>query len=442
MIKSGKSSLVRAALAVALLALTTQAQAVTEIQWWHSMTGKLNDIVGEIATKFNASQTEYKVTPIYKGQYDESMTAAIAAYRAGNPPQIVQVFEVGTATMMAAKGAVKPVYQLMAEQKEPFDPKGFLGAVSSYYSDTTGHLISMPFNSSTQVLYINDDAFKKAGLDPNNPPKTWPEVEQAAAKLKASGAACGFTTGWQSWVQLESFSAWHNVPFSTLQNGLGGTGTRLQFNGPLQVRHIQNLADWAKKGEFTYKGRKDEPLASFTSGECAMITTSSGSYANIKASAKFAWRVATLPYYADVKGAPQNTIIGGATLWVLNQKNKDMYKGIAKFFTFLSSPEVQSDWHQKTGYVPITLAAYDLTRKQGFYQTNPGTDIAIKELTNKPPTANSKGLRLGNFVQIRNIIDEELESVWSGQKNAKQALDEAVKLGNEQLERFEKANSN
>jgi sn-glycerol 3-phosphate transport system substrate-binding protein len=430
----------RAVLTAALLGLATQAQAVTEIQWWHSMTGKLNDIVTDIATKFNASQKEYKVTPIYKGQYDESMTAAIAAYRSGNPPQIVQVFEVGTATMMAAKGAVKPVYQLMAEQHEKFDPKVFLGAVYSYYSDTSGNLISMPFNSSTQVLYVNDDAFKKAGLDPNNPPKTWPEVEQAAGKLKASGAACGFTTGWQSWVQLESFSAWHNVPFASQENGLGGPGTRLEFNGPVQVKHIQNLADWAKKGEFTYKGRKDEPLAAFTSGECGMITTSSGSYANIKANAKFAWRVATLPYYADVKGAPQNTVIGGATLWVLNQKNPEMYKGIAKFFTYLSSPEVQEKWHADTGYVPITVTAYDLAKKNGLYTERPGFDIAIKELTNKPPTANSKGLRLGNFVQIRNIIDEELESVWSGQKNAKQALDEAVKRGNEQLDRFDKAN--
>ena len=432
--------LVSIVVALALAGATTAAQAVTEIQWWHSMTGKLNDKVGEIAEKFNASQKDYKVTAIYKGQYDESMTAAIAAYRAGNAPQIVQVFEVGTATMMAAKGAVKPVYQLMNEAHEKFDPKGFLGAVYGYYSDTNGNLISMPFNSSTQVLYINDDAFKKAGLDPANPPKTWPEVGAAAEKLKASGAACGFTTGWQSWVQLESFSAWHNVPFGTLQNGFGGLNTRLEFNGPVQVKHIQNLADWAKKGWFTYKGRKDEPLAAFTSGECAMITTSSGSYANIKANAKFPWRVATLPYYPDVKGAPQNTIIGGATLWVLNQKDPAVYKGIAKFFTFLSSPEVQADWHQSTGYVPITLAAYDLTKKQGFYEKNPGTDIAIKELGNKPPTANSKGVRFGNFVQIRNIIDEELEAVWSGQKNAKQALDEAVKRGNEQIDRFQKAN--
>jgi sn-glycerol 3-phosphate transport system substrate-binding protein len=438
--RNSTASLLRAAVAGVLLGVAAQAQAVTEIQWWHSMTGKLGDKVNEIAQKFNATQTDYKVIPVFKGQYDESMAAAIAAYRSGNPPQIVQIFEVGTATMMAAKGAIKPVYQLMAESGEKFDPQAFVGAVYGYYSDTQGRLLSMPFNSSTQVLYINDDAFKKAGLDPNNPPKTWPEVEAAAEKLKASGAACAFTTGWQSWVQLESFSAWHNVPMATQENGFGGLDTRLEWNGPLQVKQIQMLGDWSKRGLFTYAGRKDEPLAKFTSGDCAMITTSSGSYSNIKANAKFNWRVARLPYWADVKGAPQNTIIGGATLWVLQQKNPETYKGIAKFFTFLSSPEVQADWHQSTGYVPITVAAYELTKKQGFYEKNPGFDIAIGELTNKPTTANSKGVRLGNFVEIRNINDEELEQVWNGQKTAKQALDEAVKRGNEQLEKFQKSN--
>ena len=420
--------------------VATQAHAQTEIQWWHSMAGKLGDKVGEIAQKFNASQTEFKVVPVYKGQYDESMTAAIAAYRSGNPPGILQVFEVGTATMMAAKGAVKPVYQMMAEQHEKFDPKAYLPAVTSYYSDTKGNLLSMPFNSSTQVLYVNKDAFKKAGLDPANPPKTWPEMEKAAAKLKESGAACAYTTGWQSWVQLESFSAWHNVPFATKQNGFGGLDTRLEFNGPVQVKHIQNLGDWAKKGLFTYAGRKDEPLGKFMSGECAMITTSSGSYANIKANAKFEFGVARLPYYADVKGAPQNTIIGGATLWVMTQKDPKIYKGISKFFTFLSSPEIQMDWHESTGYVPITLAAFEATKKSGFYEKNPGFDIAINELSAKAPTANSKGLRLGNFVQIRNVIDEELEAVWGGKKSAKDALNDGVKRGNELLEKFQKAN--
>jgi sn-glycerol 3-phosphate transport system substrate-binding protein len=428
-----------AALAVAVLCAPL-ARAQTEIQWWHSMAGKLGDKVNEIAEKFNASQSKYKVVPVYKGQYDESMTAAIAAYRAGNPPAILQVFEVGTATMMAAKGAIKPVYQLMAEQHEKFDPKDYLPAVTSYYSDTKGHLLSMPFNSSTQVLYINKDLFKKAGLDPNTPPKTWPELRKDAEKLKAAGVACPFTTGWQSWVQMESFSAWHNVPYATKENGFGGLDTRLVFNGPVQVKHIQNLGNMAKAGLFTYVGRKDEPNGKFAGGDCGMMTQSSGAYANIKANAKFEFGVAPLPYYPDVKGAPQNTIIGGATLWVMNQKNKELYPGIAKFFTFLSSPEIQLDWHKSTGYVPITLAAYELAKKQGLYQERPGFDTAIKELTNKPPTPNSKGLRLGNFVQIRNVVDEELESVWSGQKNAKQALDDGVRRGNELLVRFQKAN--
>ena len=418
----------------------TAATAATEIQWWHSMGGALGDKVNEIAQKFNASQSEYKVVPVFKGQYDESMTAAIAAYRSGNPPGILQVFEVGTATMMAAKGAIKPVYQLMAEQHEKFNPKAYLPAVTSYFSDAKGNLLSMPFNSSTQVLYINKDAFKKAGLDPNKPPKTWPELEKDAEKLKASGAACAFTTGWQSWVQLESFSAWHNVPFATEQNGFGGLGTRLVFNGPVQVKHIQNLGDMARKGLFTYYGRKDEPNGNFTSGDCAMMTQSSGTYANIKANAKFAFGVSPLPYYPDVKGAPQNTIIGGATLWVMTQKNPAIYKGIAKFFTFLSSTDLQVDWHKSTGYVPITLAAYEEAKKQGLYAERPGFDTAIKELTNKTPTPNSKGLRLGNFVQIRNVIDEELEAVWGGKKTAKEALDSAVKRGNVLLEQFEKAN--
>jgi sn-glycerol 3-phosphate transport system substrate-binding protein len=432
-----KKQLIAAALAAAFV---LPAQAVTEIQWWHSMAGKLGDKVTEIADKFNASQKDYKVVPVYKGQYDESLTAAIAAYRAGKPPQIVQVFEVGTATMMAAKGAVMPVYKMMEQAHEPFNPKAYLPAVTGYYSDTHGNLLSMPFNSSTQVLYINKDLFKKAGLDPEKAPKTWPELMQDADKLKAAGVACAFTTGWQSWVQLESFSAWHNVPFATEQNGFGGLDTKLEFNGPVQTMHIQNLADMAKKGTFIYAGRKDEPTGKFQAGECAMETTSSGSYANIKANAKFEFGVAPLPYYPTVKGAPQNTIIGGATLWVMTQKEPEVYKGIAKFFTFLSTPAIQLDWHKSTGYVPITLAAYDEAKKEGLYKERPGFDTAIMELTNKPPTANSKGLRLGNFVQIRNVIDEELEAVWSGQKTAKVALDDAVKRGNELLEKFQKAN--
>ena len=418
---------------------STAAQAQTEIQWWHSMGGALGDKLNELANKFNASQKDYKVVPTFKGSYPESMTAAVAAFRAGNAPVVLQVFEVGTATMMASKGAIKPVGEVMKESGLKFDPTAYVSAVAGYYTAPNGQMLSMPFNSSTTIFFYNKDAFKAAGLDPEKAPSTWPEVALAAAKLKASGHKCPFTTSWQSWTQLESFSAWHNVEFATKRNGFGGLDTRLAFNTPLHVRHIENLANMAKNGLFVYKGRNNIPDATFPSGECAMYTGSSGLYGSVKANAKFAYGMAPLPYYPDVTGAPQNTVIGGASLWVMAGRKAEEYKGAAAFFNYLSSPAVQAASHQRTGYLPITTAAFKLTDESGFYKKFPGTDVAPSQMIRKA-TDKSRGIRLGNFVQIRTINDEELEQVWAGKKEPKEALDAAVKRGNEQLERFQKAN--
>ena len=416
------------------------AHAQTEIQWWHSMGGALGEKVNELATKFNASQKEYKINAVFKGSYPESMTAAIAAFRAGGAPHILQVFEVGTATMMGAKGAIVPVTKVMADAKEPFDAKAYVPAVAGYYTDSKGNMLSFPFNSSTVLFYINKDAFKKAGMDPERAPKTWKEFAIAAGKLKASGQSCVYTTSWPSWMHIDNFSAWHNVPIGTKQNGMGGMDAEFTINSPLHVKHISMLADFAKNGWFTYAGRTNQGDAKFSSGECAMFSGSSGAQAGIKKAAKFDWSVTFIPYHDEVAGAPQNSIIGGASLWVMGGKKPAEYKGVAKFLAFLSTPEIQMDWSTSTGYVPITMASYDLTRKSGFYDKNPGADLASKQLANKPPTANSKGLRFGNFVQGREVIEEELEAVFAGKKDAKTGLDDAVKRGNEILRKFQAAN--
>ena len=417
----------------------TQTQTQVEVMWWHSMGGALGEWVNDLAKDFNAKQKDYKVTPVFKGTYDESMTAAIAAFRAGNAPHILQVFEVGTATMMASKGAIKPVAVLMKEAGVKFDPNVYVPAVSGYYTASNGQMMSLPFNSSTTVFHYNKDAFKAAGLDPESPPKTWPEVALAAAKLKANGHKCPFTTSWQSWTQLESFSAWHNVEFSTKRNGFNGLDTRLAFTTPLHVRHIENLANMAKQGLFIYKGRGNSADATFVSGECAMVTGSSALYGSVKRNAKFTGGIGALPYYPDVPGAPQNTVIGGASLWVMSGKKADEYKGVATFFKYLSEPDVQAAAHQRTGYLPITTAAYGITEKSGFYKQNPGTDVSVTQMIRKV-TDKSRGVRLGNFVQIRTVIDEEMEQVWAGKKTAKEGLDAAKKRGDELLERFQKAN--
>ncbi len=427
--------------AVAMLASVQGASAQTEIQWWHAMGGNLGDTVNEIAAGFNKTQSEYKVVPVYKGSYTETLTAAVAAFRAKQGPHIVQVFEVGTANMMAAKGAVYPIYQLMADAKEPFDPKAFIGPVYGYYSTTDGKLLSMPFNSSTPVLYWNKELMTKAGLDPNKPPTTWAEMGEMTKKGIAAGAKCGFTPQWQTWTMIENYGAWHDLPFATKANGFGGTDIELKFNDPAHVKFIQMLADWGKDKRFVYGGREGKSTALFTAGDCMFHIASSGSAAAIdKALGQGKVGIGMMPYSPEVRAKPQNSIIGGATLWVLQGRPKAEYIGVAKFMTYLSSTPVQAKWHQDTGYVPITLAAAKATEDAGFYKKFPGRDVAVKQLTLNPPTDNSKGLRIGNFVQIRDIEDEELESVWSGKKDAKAALDESVKRGNELLRKFEAAN--
>jgi sn-glycerol 3-phosphate transport system substrate-binding protein len=425
--------------AASLLAWAGTAHAQIEIQWWHAMTGGNNEVVVRLANEFNESQKEYKVVPSYKGSYPDTMNAGIAAFRAGNAPHILQVFEVGTATMMAATGAVKPVHVMMKETGEKFDPQAYLPAITGYYSTSKGEMLSFPFNSSSAVMWINKDAFRKAGLNPDAPPKTWPEVFEAAKKLKASGhATCGFSNAWVTWLNVEQFGAWHNVSLSTKANGLDGFDTVLNFNGPLHTKHLESLIELQKDKTYDYSGRTNTGEGRFTSGECPIFLTSSGFFGNVKGNAKFDWANAQMPYYPDVKDAPQNSIIGGASLWVMGGKKPDEYKGVAKFFAFLSDTDRQVAIHKSSGYLPITKAAYQKTKESGYYKENPHLETPLLELTNKEPTENSRGLRLGNMVQLRDVWAEEFEAALAGKKSAKEALDAAVSRGNAMLRQFER----
>jgi sn-glycerol 3-phosphate transport system substrate-binding protein len=438
-VKSALNFLRLAAIIVAV-ALASPAHAITEIQWWHAMSGQLGKQLEKLAADFNASQSQYRIVPSYKGNYTETVTASIFAFRSRSQPAIVQVNEIATATMMAARGAIYPVFELMREQAEPFAPSAYLPTVTGYYSDAAGNMLSFPFNASTPILYYNKDLFRAAGLDPEVAPKTWPEIGVAAKRLRAAGAPCGLTTSWPSWINVENFSAFHNLPMSTKSNGFGGLEAELTFNNPVMVRHITQLAEWQTTKVFDYSGRGQSAEPRFQKGECAIFIGSSATRADIQANSKFEVGYGMMPYWPDVAGAPQNSIIGGATLWVLRDRPRAEYSGVAKFFAFLSKPEVQAAWHQNTGYLPVTRAAFDLTRAQGFYDRNPGTAISIEQITLKPPTEHSKGVRLGSFVLVRDAIEDELELVFAGKKSAQAGLDAAVERGNRLLRQFERAN--
>ncbi|TYR30495.1 sn-glycerol-3-phosphate ABC transporter substrate-binding protein UgpB [Mesorhizobium microcysteis] len=420
-----------AGLAATITILSTSAAfAVTEISWWHAMTGANNEVVETLSKEFNESQSEYKVVPVFKGTYPETLNAGIAAFRARQSPHIIQVFDVGTGVMMAAEGAIRPVADVLPLGGRDFNKDEYLPGIVAYYSKPDGTMLSFPYNSSSPILYYNKDHFEKAGLDTENPPKTWPEVFDAARKIKESGAApCGLTSTWLTWIGLENFAAWNNLQYGTNENGLASTDVELKINEGLFVTHFQNIADLAKDDTFRYGGRTSEAKQLFLSGECSIFTESSGGLGDVINSG-MNYGLGQLPYYPEAEGAPQNTIPGGASLWVFEGHTDEEYKGVATFFNFLSQTEIQERLHQVSGYLPVTMEAYEATKASGFYDENPGREIPITQMMGKAPTENSRGVRLVNLPQVRDIQNEEFEKMLAGDQDAQTALNNAVERSN------------
>jgi len=432
MTRSALSVLIAAA--ILLTGVPSTSRAATEIQFWHAMTAVLGERVSDIANKFNASQSEYVVKAVHKGSYPETLNAAIAAYRAKQPPHIVQVFDVGTQTMLSS-GAVYPVYQLMKDHSIAIDWNDVISPVRGYYSTTGGNLYSMPFNSSTPILYYNKDHFKKAGL-PDKPPATWDAVESMAKKLKAAGVKCPFSSAWPSWVLVENMHAYHDQPFADNRNGFDGLATTLKINGPFGVKMMEQLSRGAKESWFTYGGRLNKAEALMTAGECGIFTTSSAYIGNLTRASegKFTWGTGPLPRLA---GFPQgNSIIGGATLWVMRGGKPEEYKGVAQFFKYLASTENQAWWAGVTGYLPLTNSAAKALEASGHYVKNPNQKTAIVQMNAGKTTPNGQGIRLGNFNSVRDTIEEQMENIFSGSKTPKQGLDDAVAKGNDILKEF------
>jgi sn-glycerol 3-phosphate transport system substrate-binding protein len=411
---------------------TGGAWAKTEIIWWHGMTGFLGDRVNDITKKFNESQTEFEVKAVNKGNYNEVLTAGIAAYRAKTQPHLIQVFEVGTQTMLSS-GAVYPVFQLMKDQEIKVDWEDFISVVKTYYSKG-GNLYSMPFNSSTPILYYNRTAFEKAGLNPMQPPTTFEEIEKAAKAVLSKGAAkIGFTASWPSWTLMENMHTWHDQPFADQQNGFTGMATQLKINGKLGIQVFEMLARWQKEGIYTYSGRGPRGDQPIINGEAAIGLASTALVGTMTKTSKFDWGSGNLP---RLSGYPQgNSIIGGASLWVMKGHKKEAYKGVAKFLEFLGKPEEQAWWHAQTGYFPISRAAIKAL-PQDHFRNNPNLWTAFAQITKGKTTPNSQGIRLGNFAAVRDTIEAEMENILSGKKTPKQGLDDAVKTGNATLKEF------
>ncbi len=433
-------------LAAAALAAAVAAPVLaqpTEIQMWMGLTGQGGELLTRFGDDFNKSQSDYRVVVSFKGQYPEQRAAAVAAFRAGNPPHIMQMFDAGSGDMIAAKNAIVPVSEVFKRAGIAFNPGDFIAPARGYYGLKDGSLLSMPFNVSTTVLFYNKDAFRKAGLDADKPPRTWPELIEAAKKIRSTNAAaCGYTTTWLAWVQLEQFASRHNIAFGTNGNGRGGLDASLTVAGnPLLVRQVQTLVDMQKDKSFDYGGRSNDAAAKFISGECAMLTQSSGGLGAIAQGAKFQFGTAQLPYWPDVKGAPYASTIGGASLWVFNAPNRSEreFRGVAAFLNFLRSDKVMTEWAKTTGFLPATNSAFKAMQDEGFFTKNPGRDVPILSLIQASKGENTNGYRFGRWTEIRDVYHEEVEKALQGRQNATDAMRNFERRGNALLRAYERS---
>lgn len=424
--------------AAAVFALGNTAEAATEITWWHAMDGALGGVVDQITADFNASQSEYKLVAVNKGGYEDTMTAGIAAFRANNQPNIIQIFDAGAATIINAKGAVKPVQDLLEANNVKFDINDYIPGVRYFYADSDGKMIGMPFNSSTPLLYYNKEALAKAGVDV---PKTWQEFEAAAPKLKEAGYTA-LAQSHSPWIFFENFMSRHNLQMATANNGYDSTDVEILYNNDALKDHWQHVKDWKDAGYYGYYGRAwGANQDAFVQQQVAMWIGSSGSFGGLRKSAQFDFGTSTLPYWENVGDAPKSTFIGGASLFAFAGHDAAEDAGVAAFFEFLTKPETQYYWHKETGYVPITNAAYDLAKKDGYYNESPDAEVGILQLSEEGGEW-TKGYRLGFYVQIREVIYREVDKIMNGEETVDAAFATIEEEANGLLDRFNDTYSN
>ena len=419
-----------AALALGSGILTsTQALAATEIQWWHAFTGSLGDVVNQIAENYNASQSDVVLVPTYKGGYEDTMTAGIAAFRAKEQPHIIQIFDAGAATIINAKGATVPVADLMTD----FNIEDYIPGVRYFYADSAGKMIGLPFNSSTPLLYYNKDAFAKAGIE--NPPKTWEEFEAIAPKLKEAGYTA-LAQSHSPWIFSENFHSRHNIQLATGNNGYDSTDVKILYNNDHMKMHWSKVKEWLDAGYYGFYGRAwGDNEDAFVQQEVAMWLGSSGSFGGLTKSAEFEFGATFLPYWESIIKEPKGTFIGGAALFAMSGHEDEEYKAVADFFGYMTSPENQVYWHKETGYVPITQAAYEAAKKEGYYETTPDAEIGILQLSQEGGDW-TKGYRLGYYVQIRDVMYKHFDNIFSGSASVDDAFAAIEKESNALLVRF------
>jgi len=395
-----------------------------ELQVWHTLNPQQSAEFESLVQRFNAQQHGFTVKVTAKPSVEALIEDGTAAVRARRAPHLVELPDNRSPEFIARQGAILPMYQLLA--KYPIkDLRWFLPQITGGMSDAKGRLLALPWMADIPIYLYNRDLYRRAGLDPDAPPRTWRDMQAHLLALLQSGVNCPYATSWQTWVHVENLAAMHNTAYATRNNGLDGpNGAKLLANDLLHVRHLALMMSWVRSHLFPVRSDRDEADASFASGECAVLTSGGSALSLVQGKASFSYGVAPLPYYEEEAQRPSTPFVGGSAFWALGGHSTAEQKALATFIAYLATPVVAAEWHQKTGFLPLTEAAYRAS-EVSFYKSLPGAEAVVRAMAN-PPAKFTRGFRLNNYDRVSAIIDSELNAVWNGIKPPKQGLDDAV----------------
>ncbi len=395
-----------------------------ELQVWHALNGEQAQEFQTLVTRFNEQQHGFTVKVSAEPSQETLISNSIAAIRAKRPPHLIEIRDNHAPEFVAQQGAILPLYELLA--KYPIkDLHWFLPQTTSTVRDTKGRLLALPWMAEAPIYVYNRDLYQRAGLNPDAPPRTWREMQGHLLALLQSGVSCPYATSWQSWIHVENLAAMHNIAYATRNNGLDGpNGAALLANNLLHVRHMALMMSWVRSNLFPVRSEHDEADEQFVNGQCGVLTTGSGVLTKLQAKRNFSYGVAPLPYYDEEAKSPSNPFVGGASFWALGGHSVAEQKALATFIAYLATPVVATEWHQKTGFLPLTEAAWR-TSDVSFYKSIPGADGVVRSMAGKQSQF-TRGFRLNNYTQVSGILNDELEAIWSGRKAPKQGLDDAV----------------
>lgn len=391
----------------AALAAGSSEEVPGQVELVHHLGADVGEQLREFAERYNQTRPAVKVV------------VSSRDLRHGTAPDMVLLKGEEEARFLAGKPGVRPLHEVMSAAGERLETLRPPATLQGQVVDGSQRLVGLPVMLGTPVLYVNKNLLARAGVDAGAPLATWQDLQDVLGRLQDHGVRCPYTSSQPVWVHLENASAWHNEPMSAAPGAVN-------VNGLLQVKHLALMSSWYKSRYLHVFGREDEAEERFIKGECAVLTASSARYPAYLRRAGFPVGVSALPHQEEYRGAPQNTLMDGPALWVVNGRSEAQYRAVAKFVSFLLTPENQVELQRHLGGLPLGRAGLVASRGDLLGEDLVNVRVAIATLTNKPATEASRAHPVMHRREVRHVLDEALESVWANQKPPKQALDDAA----------------